>query len=237
MSTRTQARVYRESCSTPGAIGPSASSLGNCSIPQHLAQSRVVQDACRNCGPLGMGLSRLKGGSTPQTLRLGPESPAKGDVTAGFRTLARVSRDSWPNPRALGPRPEWPETAGRTRGPSDMGLSHPTQLVDTEGLQTRAPVARNSWLNTRALARKREWPGRAGRTRRPSELGRSPLGQLVDPVGPRNWTGFAWEHWSTPGAPRPSLVAWDRCLTPWHLGHGPESPWMQVKTVAPREQA
>ena len=199
----TRARVTRDCFSTPRALGQKRESPGrvgrhrvpsvqgrvpwdSCSTPPHLARSRVSRDACRNRGPLGMGLIRPKGRSTPRTLRLGPKSPSKWVDTAGIRTLARVSRDSWSNPRALGPRTEWPVTAGRPRGPSDPRTSRPGHLVDHACPRTQARVARDSWSTTRALGSWPEAAGRAGGHRGPSDPGPSRLEQLVDPAHP--WT-------------------------------------------------
>ena len=128
--TQTQARVTRESWSTLGASVQARVPWDSCSTPWHLTRSRVSRDACRNRGPLGMGLSRLKGWSIPWTIRLGPKSPVMWVDTADIRTLARVSRESWSNPRAFGPRPEWPVTTGRHRGHSELGRSRPGHLVD-----------------------------------------------------------------------------------------------------------
>ena len=130
-----------------------------------------------------MGLSHLKGWSTPWTLRHWPESLAKGVVTEGIRTLARISPDSWSTTRYLGHRPEWPVTAGETHMPSDMGLSHPRHLVDTKGLWTQATVAQDRWSTPRAVGCNREWPGTAGPTHRPSKPSQSRPGHLVDPRG------------------------------------------------------
>ena len=184
--TRTEARIARESWSTQGALGPRASSLGQLFDTAAPSKIQSLPGCLSKPWPLGMGLIRPKGRSTPRTLRLGPKSPSKWVDTAGIRTLARVSRDSWSNPRALGPRTEWPVTAGRPRGPSDPRTSRPGHLVDHACPRTQARVARDSWSTTRALGSWPEAAGRAGRHRGPSDPGPSRLEQLVDPAHP--WT-------------------------------------------------
>ncbi|RKM63586.1 hypothetical protein C0215_19805, partial [Clostridioides difficile] len=101
----------------------------------------------------------------------GPEPSRAGEFvdTAGPRAPARVAQYRWSNPRALGPGPESPGTAGRPRGPSDTSVSPLGQLFDT-----------------RALRHGLESPGTAGQHRGILDTGPSRQGLLVDPAGHQN---------------------------------------------------
>jgi len=90
-------------------------------------------------------------------------------ATAGPRAPARVAQYRWSNPRALGPGPESPGTAGRPRGPSDSRVSPLAQLFDTQ-----------------ALRHGLESPGTAGQHRGISDTGPRRQGLLVDPAGHQN---------------------------------------------------
>ena len=128
--TRTQARFAREIWSTPGALGPSARSLGQ--LFDTVAPNKVqsLPGCLSKPWALGHGPESPERLVDPTDLRIGPESPAKEIDIAGIQSLARVSRESWSNPRAFGPRPEWPVTTGRHRGHSELGRSRPGHLVD-----------------------------------------------------------------------------------------------------------
>ena len=85
----------------------------------------------------------------------------------GTRTRARVARDIWSYPRALGAGPELfgsvVDTAGprtrtrvtgtvcQTRRPLDTVANRLGQLVNIAGRLTQARVARESWSNPRDL--------------------------------------------------------------------------------------
>ena len=122
---------------------------------------------------------------TPLGLRHGPNSPGKpgrprrtsdqnschrGELvdTTGHQPRARVTRDSWSTTdawstqRALGPKHEWPVTAGRPRGTSLPGPSRPGQLVDTSGPRTQLRVARESCSTPQVLGAGPESPGTSG---------------------------------------------------------------------------
>ena len=199
----TRTGVARDRWSTPGTLGPSASSLG-----------QLFSTAAPSTVQSGSGCW-LK----PWSLRHGPESPECLVDHADPRTRSRVSRergrhrahsDTGPihpgqfiNPAGARTKARVAVIAGRPRGPSETSASPPGQLVDPECNRTRAPVARYSWSTPQALGCKHVWTARAGPPCRPSEPVRSPLGQLYDPVGPRIRTGVARDSWATPFARRP----------------------------------
>ena len=200
---RTHARVARECWSTPGTLGPSASSLG-----------QLFSTAAPSTVQSGSGCW-LK----PWSLRHGPESPECLVDHADPRTRSLVSRergrhrahsDTGPihpgqliNPVGARTKARAAVIAGRPHGPSETSASPPGQLVDTEGPRTGTRVTRDSWSTPQALGCKHVWTARAGPPCRPSEPVRSPLGQLYDPVGPRIRTGVARDSWATPFARRP----------------------------------
>ena len=178
--------------------------------------------------------------SKPWALRHGPESPEslvehadpptrsrvsrEGGQHRGHRTLARVSRDIWLIPRALGPRPKWPVIAGRPRGPSESGTSHQRHRVDLAGPGTRAQVAWDCCSTPRALGHKWELPERAGRPRGASDPGPSRMRHLVDTTGHRAWP----KSLGTAGRPlRPSD------MDPNPLGHlvEPVGSWTQAQVA------
>ena len=191
----TRTGVARDCWSTPGTLGPSASSLG-----------QLFSTAAPSTVQSGSGCW-LK----PWSLRHGPESPECLVDHADPRTRSRVSRergrhrahsDTGPihpgqliNPAGARTKARVAVIAGRPRGPSETSASPPGQLVDPECIRTRAPVARYSWSTPQALGCKHC---------RPSEPVRSCLGQHYFPVDPRIRTGVARDSWSTPFARRPS---------------------------------
>ena len=145
---RAPARVAQDCCSKPWAIEPGPVSTRTAgrprvpldqvqvpwdirSAPRHLAWSRVAWDAGRNLGPSEQGPSgpgHLVNLACPRT---NCESPGSACRPHGPLDLALVARDSWSTPRALGPKREWPGTAGPPRRPTDNGPNHPGQLVNT----------------------------------------------------------------------------------------------------------
>ena len=122
---------------------------------------------------------------------------------AGPRSLGRVARDSWSTLQAIGHGTESPRTAGRPRGISVTGPSHPGGLVDSVDPWRRARVTWESWSNPRAHRDKPDSPRRAGRYRRPSDTDPSHPGKLVTTAGPRSLSQVSWESWSTPRGLRP----------------------------------
>ena len=125
-------------------------------------------------------------------------------LTLRAQTRARIARDSWSTPRALGPGPESPGTADRPRGPSDPSANGTGEVIDLGGHRTQA--------------------ARAGQHRGPSDPAPCPLGQLLEPTGPRaraRVTGTAGRtlvHLEQNAGCRES---WS---TPWALEPGPEPP-------------
>ena len=87
----------------------------------------------------------------------GPESQKTSGRTAGPQTRARIARDCWSTPWALGPKRELPGTAGQKAGLQKqarvtrdnwwtrLAFGHGSicqgQLVDTAGPRTHAPGA------------------------------------------------------------------------------------------------
>ena len=127
---------------------------------------------------------------------------------AGTWARARVTRETWLTPGALGRGHESPRRVCRPRGPSVQSAMHPEKLVDGVGPRTKARVARDNWSNTWTLRLERDTPGLAGLARGPSDPGPSGPGELVDPAGHRTQVRVSRDSWST------------RCSH----GPGPESP-------------
>ena len=119
----------------------------------------------------------------PTGYRRGSESSGQLVDPTGHQTQARVARESWSIPRALGPEHEWPRSAGRHSGHSDSIASGPGELVDPAGPRPEPQL-----------------PGRTGRPRGPTDPSASRLGELVDIAGHRTWARVARESWSTPQA-------------------------------------
>ena len=86
--------------------------------------------------------------------------------SAGNRTLARVARDFWSNPRCHGLGPESPGKSDSHRGPLFTVPCLPGLLIDPVSTRTRARVA-----------------GTVGQTRGPLDTVANHLGQLVDIAG------------------------------------------------------
>ena len=153
-----------------------------------------------------------------------PNIPGQLFDPAGTRNWARVTRDSWSTPQALGPRPESCGAAGRPGGPLDPRPSHPGSLLKPVGPRTWDRVARESWLNPQAVGPGHETFGTADRTHGTSGTGPSRPGPQVELKGLRTRARVILDFWSTPGALTQARDARESCLTPRALGHGPESP-------------
>ena len=152
----------------------------------------------RPCGPLDQGPSHQR---------------HKFDL-ADPRTRARVTRECWSTPRALGSKRVLPGIAGRTHGPSDLGR-----------------VAGDNWWTPLALGHRPESPGTDGRTLRPSYLSPSPPGQPVEPAGSLAWPRVALDPWSTPRSIRPEPELPRRAAQPSGIsGKGPRRPGQLVKS-------
>ena len=86
-----------------------------------------------------------------------------------MRARAQFARDNRSNLQVIGPEPESPGKASRTRGPSDTGLNHKGQLFDPAGRWTWAGVAQDIWSILQGLGPDRVSPGTAGRTCGPTD--------------------------------------------------------------------
>ncbi|RKM63974.1 hypothetical protein C0215_19520, partial [Clostridioides difficile] len=75
--------------------------------------------------------------------------------TAGPRNRARVARESWWTPCALGEECESPGRAGRLRGLKEPGASRPGELVDPAGPRNRAREDWDSWSTPQTIG---PWP-------------------------------------------------------------------------------
>ena len=156
--------------------------------------------------------------------------------TVGPRTWARVSRENWSTPRGLVHGPESPGTASRNRGPSDMSVSRPGELVDPAGPGTHSRAAKelvetavpptqagvdlHCWSTPSNLGHGPEWSGRARRFRGPSGTSASSPGHLVDPAGPCTQDRVTRDSWSTLRA----------------LAHGTESPRTAGRPCGPLDE-
>ena len=131
---RTWAVVTLDSWSTPWDL-------------THGPECESTRSDGRQCGPSDKGASRpgqLINNAGPQTLARGigtdgrlrrpsdpsPSLPGVLVDPVGPQTGSQVARDSRSKPRALGPGRESSGTAGGILGNSNMGTSHPRQLVD-----------------------------------------------------------------------------------------------------------
>ena len=250
----TRTGVARDRWSTPGTLGPSASSLG-----------QLFSTAAPSTVQSGSGCW-LK----PWSLRHGPESPECLVDHADPRTRSRVSRergrhrahsDTGPihpgqliNPAGARTKARVAVIAGRPRGPSETSASPPGQLVDPAGPRTGTRVTRDSWSTPSVFGPGPQSPGTAGRPRRLLDASTCGPREQVHPAGPLSRSGVPWDSFMTPwalgsgpespgtaGQPRlpadQAQVAWERYSTLWHLRHGSESPEMLLATVGPREWA
>ena len=141
--------------------------------------------------------------------------------TAGPRNRARVTRESWWTPCALGEECESPGRAGRLRGLKEPGASRPGELVDTAGPRIHADVLLECWSSPRDLGHVPELPRTsvdaaalgprcelswtAGQPQGISDPCLSRPGQLVYPAGPRTRVRVSWDSWSSPHALGPGL--------------------------------
>ncbi|RKM63736.1 hypothetical protein C0215_19690, partial [Clostridioides difficile] len=101
--------------------------------------------------------------------------------TAGHRSWARGTRESWSTPRALGDRPD-----------------SPGELVDPAGRRERARVPQDSWSTPQVLGPGSVYHGTSGRNRRPSDKSVIHPGGLIDPSGPCSWVRVTRDSWLTP---------------------------------------
>ena len=141
------------------------------------------------------------GDTTGTRSRAGVSWGSSSTPRACLRTQARVSRDSWWTPRALGQGLDSHGTVSRPLRPSDPGPRPPGQPVDPAGARSLADVARDIWSPPRALGHGPGSPGTAGQ---PQDLGPEPewagrysghcgplgtgpsrLGSVIDPAIPR----------------------------------------------------
>ena len=154
--------------------------------------------------------------STPGAF--GPSASPLGQL---FDTAAPSTVQSrpgcWLKPWAFGSRPEWPETAGRHRVPSDPTLSHPGKLVNTVGPRARARVTPESYSTLWDIRPENVIPGRAVRNCGPSGMGPKHPREIFNPVGHRTRGRHAREGWSNP----------------WALGRRPEWPGTSLDPACP----
>ena len=176
----------------------------------------------------------------PAVHRARPRGARDSWSTAGPRTWAGVTWDSWSTPRALGLNRESRETAGRPRGLSDTDPRPSELLVNPARPRVQSPVAQERWSTPRAHGHGPVSPQTPVRQRgtsyqgrsRPGQLvdhghsdpDRSHLGQLVDPAAPRNGMRVSRDTWLTPWDLGTGPKWKDRWSTPWALGARPESP-------------
>ena len=124
--------------------------------------------------------------------------------TAGPRTFAGLTWNSWLTPRPLGMNRESRETAGRLRGLSDMDPRPSELLVNPARPRVQSPVAQDRWSTTRPESPRapvrqcgtsykgRSHPGQLV-DHGHSDPDRSLLGKLVDPAGPQTRPRVAQE--------------------------------------------
>ena len=201
--------------------------------------ARVTWESWSTLRALGLGpSSHGRAGRTRVTSSKCPSTSHPGQVVnhAGTRTLAQFARDSWSNPRALGPDRESSGTAGGHLVNSDMGASRPGQLVDPAGLWTTTHVAQDSRSTPQSLGPGPESPGTAGRHRGSSDPARVPRDSWSNPWAIRHGTDSP----RTAGRPRRISGTGPSCpgVLVYSAGHRPEhkSPGMLVNTAGPRTQ-
>ncbi len=229
-------RVALECWSTPQAMEPGASPLGELVYP---------------AGPLPERESPWRAGRPRRTSDPGLSRPGQLVDTVGPGPRARVTWDSLSTLRAIGPEPESPGKAGLPHGPSDLSASCPVQLVDIAGLRhgpetpgravrhrrhwNTAPaptryvvepashwsqerVLRDHWLTLQALGPKPDRPG-----------------ERVNPAGPRNGARITKECWSTPQALGRERESPRRSGGPASTQPKPESPGGTGQTRGPSD--
>ena len=164
-----QARVARDSCTTPG----------------HSGTFRVVWDSwwTPRAVPHGPEMPRKAGRHRRPSNKV-PRHPGPPVDPAGPRTQVRVARVSRLTPRTLGLWPESPRTTGRPHRPSETSQSHPGLLVNAGGPQTQARDAQDSWSTPRALGNGPESPKGAGRPHVPSDSSAIHPGEHVETADP-----------------------------------------------------
>ena len=196
--TRTEARVARESWSTPGALGPRASSLGQLFDTAAPSKVQSLPGCLSKPWALGHGPDSTERQVNPA------DPPTRSQI---FHEVGRHRRHSDPGPSLPGMlvKPEGHRTKdrvacdnGRPRGTTEQSASRLGQLVDPVGPWKQARVARDSWSTPRALGHRRKFPWRCGRSCGPSHPSAIHPGELVKTVGPRNRSRVAWESWWTP---------------------------------------
>ena len=148
-------------------------------------RSRVPRDSLSIPWALRHGPESLGTAGRPlRTLDPGPRRLGQLVEHTDPRTRAKVAREGLSTPEGLGPRPKssgtagqtrrpstqarGPGTAGRHRGPSDLGPKRNGQLVEPAGPRPRARVLRDSWSTTQVLGPGPKYPG-----------------QVLDPAGTR----------------------------------------------------
>ena len=206
---RTQARVSRDTWSTPRGLGYSPQ------LPRRAGPLR---------GPSGTGSSHpgclLETAVPTNRARVTQENWS----TTGPRTLTGVTWDSWSTPWALKPGPESLRTACRHRMLSDPGTSCPVVLDESACLELQCESPGTASRPRRISEPSASGPGllvepagvelwpesprTAGRPHGPLDTSQSPPGLLVNPGGHQTQ----------------AQVALECCSTLWALGHSPELP-------------
>ena len=212
-------RVALECWSTPQAMEPGASPLGELVYPAGpLPERESPWRAGRPRRTSDPGLSRPLGRHRGPKDK-GPSYLGQLVEPAGLRTRARVARDSRSTLRARGHGPELPEMACRPRGPSDTSLNalescsipqaleHGPRSHETcggaRGLSEPGASPLGELVNPAGHQAQARSPGRAGQPRGPSEPSTSRQGVLVDTAPPRTRARGAWESWSNVRVIRP----------------------------------
>ena len=133
VGTRSQARVTRDSWSTPRDIehGPEA--------PGTAGRPRVLGPGPESPGTAGQPRGPWDSTASRARQLVDP---------AGFQTRTRGPRNYWSTPRGLGDSPQLPRRDGLPHGPTDTGPSRPGRLFDNAVRLTRVGVARDNWLTT-----------------------------------------------------------------------------------------
>ena len=177
--------VARDRRSTPGALGPSTSSLGQLfsTAAPSTVQSRPgcwsklwalghgpesPESLVDHADPPTRSRISREGGRLHRHSDPGPSHPGQLVDPKCIRTRAPGAQFSWSTPQALGCKHVWTARAGPPCRPSEPVRSPLGQLYDPVGPRIRTGVARDSWATPFA--------------RRP---GASRLGTLFDTVAPQ----------------------------------------------------
>ena len=177
----------------------------------------------------------------------GPSPPGQLVDPGGYQTQARVDREIWTTPRALGTSPSRPGKVVEPAGPRTWAR-RPRDSCWTQGDIGHGPESPGTDGRPQDLGHGPKSRGSAGRSRGPSVPGPNGQRHRVDLTGPRTQARVARDCWSTPrehgpqrewpgiagrtrGPSDTGRVARGNWWMGLAFGHGQSSPGMLVDTT------